>query len=68
MLAMHKKVQTKAFSEVKTFFSGLRDEISFQDTSKLEYVEMVLKETMRLFPAGSMLGRKTSGDVKLGLN
>jgi cytochrome P450 len=64
---MHKKIQSKAFSEVEEFFAGLSDPMTSQDALKLPYVEMVIKETMRLFPAGSMLGRKSSADVQLGL-
>jgi hypothetical protein len=67
MLAMHKKTQSKAFSEVEAFFASLSDPMTLQDASKLPYVEMVIKEAMRLFSAGSMLGRKTSADVQLGL-
>lgn len=66
MLAMHKKVQSKAFSEVKTFFDDLSDPMTLKDVSKLPFVEMVIKEAMRLFPAGSVIGRTTSGEVQLG--
>lgn len=67
MLALHKTAQEKAFAEVQAFFSSSNDSvIQLSDVSKLSYVEMVIKESMRLFPAGSMLGRTTTGEVKLG--
>lgn len=67
MLAMHPKVQEKAYLEIKNFFANLNEPMILQDVSKLEYIDMIVKETMRLFPAGSVLGRKTSGDVKIGM-
>jgi cytochrome P450 len=67
MLAMHKEVQEKAFEEAKTVIEGLRGPMTLDDVSKLPYIEMVIKESMRLFPAESVIGRETSGDVHLGL-
>lgn len=63
---MHDKVQEKAFQEVQEFFKSSNDLIQLSDVSKLTYIEMIIKESMRLFPAGSMLGRTTTGEVKLG--
>lgn len=66
MLAMHKNIQEKTFQEVKFFFEDSGKTMNFNDLSKLSYVEMLIKETMRLFPAGSMLGRTTCGKVQIG--
>lgn len=65
---MHKEVQRKAFEQVKIFFESSDESfLTFSDISKLNFIEMIVKETMRLFPPGSMLGRLTTGKVELGL-
>jgi cytochrome P450 len=67
MLAMHKDVQEKALKEIKTVFNNLEGEIvTLNDALKLKYLEMVVKESMRLFPPGIMVGRMTTGMVELG--
>jgi Cytochrome P450 len=66
MLAMHKNIQEKAFNDTKSFFESFDDEMTLQDLNNLPYIEMVLKETMRLFPAASMVGRYSTGSVQLG--
>lgn len=63
---MHKNVQEKAFEEVKSFFDSCNGEVTLKDVDNLPYVEMILKETMRLYPAGTMVGRFSSGSVNLG--
>jgi cytochrome P450 len=67
MLAMHSEVQTKAFQEAQAFFLGLEGPMATRDISNLKYLDMVIKETMRLFPAAAMLGRTSSADIQLGL-
>lgn len=67
MFAMHKNVQQKAHEEVKSFFKKCDGTIYLEDVNDhLTYLEMALKETMRLFPAGSILGRYSTGEVQLG--
>ena len=66
MLAIHKDFQQKAYDEVKRFFEESSEEITLKNVSNLPYVEMVLKETMRLFPAASIVGRVSTGQVEMG--
>lgn len=67
LLAMHKNIQEKAFDEVKSFFENCNEEVTLTDVNNnLTYLEMVMKETMRLFPAASMVGRYSTGSVHLG--
>lgn len=68
MLAMYNDIQEKAFDEVNAVFESLNEVITSSDVSKLKYVEMVINETLRLFPPGIMFGRTTSGKVELGLS
>ena len=67
MIAMHKDVQQKAFEEVSKFFEDGYGEFTLNDVNNLPYVEMILKETMRLYPAAAMIGRQTTGSVEIGI-
>lgn len=67
MLAMHGSIQVKVFSELKTCFNTADQTIELNDINKLSYLEMVIKETMRLFPPLCIIARVSSGDVALGL-
>uniref|UniRef100_A0A0C9R7N8 CYP4C1_13 protein n=1 Tax=Fopius arisanus TaxID=64838 RepID=A0A0C9R7N8_9HYME len=63
MIAMHPEVQRKAREEVLAVFKN--ETINEPETKQLHYVDMVIRETIRLFPVGPILPRKTTGDIKL---
>lgn len=67
MLAMHKDVQNKAFAEIRNCFVTANNPIDLNAVNNLPYLEMVIKETMRLFPSASIVGRYTSDKVYLGI-
>lgn len=60
LLAKHKDVQEKVWKEVKDL------EISGSLLEKTPYLQKVLWETMRLYPAFPVLSRKTKDETKLG--
>lgn len=66
MMAMHKNVQEKIVDELHSIFPSIDDEVDFNSVNKLTYMEMVIKETMRLFPASTVLLRKASKDFQMG--
>lgn len=41
-------------------------EVTSEDIVRFKYLEMVLKETLRLFPPGAIFSRKTNENIKLG--
>jgi cytochrome P450 len=63
MLAMHKSVQQKAFDEVREH-SQFND-FSYDTISRFQYIEMIIKETLRLFPVDHMTLRTASADIVL---
>lgn len=62
MLAMHKNIQEKVVDELKT---SINDSIDFDTLNQLPYLEMVIKETMRLFPVAAFTLRTTSEDFEV---
>lgn len=50
MLAMHENVQHRIVEEINEVFGEYKDLIvDYEKLSELKYVEMVIKETLRLF-------------------
>lgn len=65
MLAMHKDVQDKVYEEFKSVFYDGDEEIDKDNITKLKYFDMVIRETLRLFPIAPVIGRKLSSDLVL---
>lgn len=67
LLAMHPECQHRVLEEVKLVLPD-RDSkqvITYEDLSQLNETERVLKEAMRLFPAGHLLIREISSPLDL---
>lgn len=65
MLAIHQDIQEKLFNELQMAYDQQESESDNDIIGKLNYMEMVIKETMRLFPVGPFLGRECKADTKL---
>ncbi|XP_050426995.1 cytochrome P450 4C1-like [Adelges cooleyi] len=68
MLAHHQDVQNKVLEELLTIYSsGNPDrQPTYDDLQKMEYLERVIKETMRHFPPLPLLGRNVEKETKIG--
>ncbi|KAK9019576.1 hypothetical protein V6N11_054092 [Hibiscus sabdariffa] len=64
-LLKHPHAMKKVQQEVRDVV-GNKSKVDMEDISKMEYLKCVLKETFRLHPAGVLVPRKTSANVKLG--
>ncbi|KAF5274446.1 hypothetical protein FQA39_LY18725 [Lamprigera yunnana] len=64
MLAMFPDIQQKVYEEVMDVL-GPDKFVEHSDLNKFEFLERVLKETMRLFPAGPFLVRSITKDIQL---
>lgn len=56
MLAMHPEYQERAFDEIKNVHETQTCDTDADVINKLDYLEMCIKETMRLFPVAPFLG------------
>lgn len=65
MLAMHPHIQEQVFSELKHSYYSQTAPTEIENITKLVYMEMVIKETMRLFPVGPFLGRECLADTQI---
>jgi cytochrome P450 len=65
LLAMHPDIQEKVFKELHDVFPTQDSEVTKEDLSKLVYLEMVLKESMRLLIVSPIYVRQITGDVTL---
>ncbi|XP_046735162.1 cytochrome P450 4C1-like isoform X3 [Diprion similis] len=69
MLASHPDVQEKAYRELEEIYASNKVEehgVTHEDLSRMEYLERVIKETMRLFPIAATLSRKVTEDFDVG--
>lgn len=67
LLDRHPKVESKIIDEIisVTGNKSINDKVSVEDVSKLKYTEMVLMESMRLYPPSWAIGRQTIKDYVL---
>ncbi|XP_016656341.1 cytochrome P450 4C1 [Acyrthosiphon pisum] len=65
LLAIHQDIQDKVYDEIYDIFDESDHMISIEDTSRLVYLEQVLKETLRLLPAAPFLLREIQEDLKI---
>lgn len=64
MLAMHEDIQDTVFREIERVFKN--DTATYGDNlSELRYTEMVIKETLRLFPPGPLIVKRATENVQL---
>ncbi|XP_055325682.1 cytochrome P450 4d2-like [Sitodiplosis mosellana] len=66
LLSRHKHVQDQVYGEIKDVFGGEKNSpITYEQLLELKYMELVLKETLRLYPAVTIIGRNIDRDLKL---
>lgn len=62
LLAIHTDIQDKVYDEITEI-----SDINYESLSKLTYLEMVIKESMRLLPAIPLVGRETQEEMEIGI-
>nr|XP_029709535.1 probable cytochrome P450 313a4 [Aedes albopictus] len=65
MMAMHPDVQERCYQEVMEICPDEAGVISAENATSFTYLDMVCKESMRLFPVVPIMARATNADIKL---
>ncbi|XP_068902440.1 cytochrome P450 4C1-like [Tenebrio molitor] len=65
MLALHQGIQEKLFKEMYDIFGNTDRDPTLDDLSRMDYLERVIKETMRLFPITPVILRQVQEDIKI---
>jgi cytochrome P450 family 4 len=65
MLALHQGIQEKLFKEMYDIFGNTDRDPTLDDLTRMDYLERVIKETMRLFPITPVILRQVQDDIKI---
>ncbi|XP_065220166.1 cytochrome P450 4C1-like [Planococcus citri] len=65
MIACHEDVQEKLHEEIQQVFGDSDREATYQDVQQLTYLEMVIKESLRLYPSVPYFSRLLTTDLKI---
>lgn len=68
MLALHPGYQQQVFQEILTVMPDKNAELTQTELDKLEFTELCIRETLRLFPAAPLIARIPSKPIKLRNN
>ena len=68
-IAKHPEVQQKVFDEIVSVFGNdLKKQATISDLNDLKYLDLVIKETLRLHPSVGLFGRKALEEVEISKN
>lgn len=67
-LAIYQDIQQKVFDEISEVFSDESIEVDYDRMGALKYLEMVVKETLRLFSPVPISIRETIEELDIGLD
>jgi cytochrome P450 len=62
---MHHDVQEKVFEEIESVIGSYDGLLDIETLNKLTYLEMCIKEVLRLFPVVPVVGRETTAEVQV---
>lgn len=64
LLANHPEIQTLARNEQKELFGTDKDrQVTLQDLNDMKYLDLVIKESLRLYPSVPGIGRQVTEDI-----
>ncbi|XP_067002018.2 cytochrome P450 4C1 isoform X2 [Anabrus simplex] len=66
LLGSHQDIQDKVFEELDGLFQDTQQAPTMHDLQNMKYLEMVIKESLRIFPSVPFIGRVAKEDIQLG--
>lgn len=64
-LANHSEIQARVVEELRQIFGNDKDRVAtYQDLQEMKYLEMVLKESLRLYTPVPIIGREQPYDIE----
>ena len=65
-MADNPQYQNRVFAELDDIFGTSERHCTFDDLSKMKYLDCCIKETLRLYPSTGMIERKINKPYQLG--
>ncbi len=65
-IGSHPEVQQRIHKEIDSLFGSSDRHVTSEDLGNLKYLELVIKESLRLFPSVPVHGRVFTEDTKIG--
>jgi cytochrome P450 len=66
LLAQNPHIQDKVFNEINDEYPSFDEPLTLGTLNRMTYLEMAIKETMRLIPIVPFIGREVKSDFDLG--
>lgn len=65
-LALHPEIQQKVYDEIENVVGGTNETRKIQTMNELKYLELVIKETLRLYPSAAFFSRFVKEEIVVG--
>ncbi|KAK3920089.1 Cytochrome P450 4C1 [Frankliniella fusca] len=65
VLSLRPDIQERVYTEICDVFHEEQKEWSYDDLSRLQYMDRVINETLRMFPVGPFILREVKKDMKI---
>lgn len=66
ILSLYPEIQKKLYDEqVNLFGNNMNRDPTYQEISEMNYLDLTLKETLRMFPSVPIIGRHCEHDIHL---
>lgn len=63
LLAMHPDIQERLYNELRSVYESQDEDSSYEIIQRLPYLDLVLKEGMRMFPVAPFIVRTATADT-----
>jgi cytochrome P450 family 4 len=66
LLGIYPDIQEKLANELETIFITANEEVTDDHLKQMNYMNLIIKEALRIWPAIAMISRTPSADITLG--